>query len=224
MKIIHLSPKERTGVGVKIDSLPEMRSILQGAPSYGFRPISRSQAKSLMTNLSNSAMQKKLISQILVNKPVSTSDLNAKKLNAMLSGPVIAHPDLSTISKNQNRLELKLKVEAEKLFRKKYPERASIYSQFLRKESSFTGVQLASACMLPASITRIERKSSNCSLITYQIYLFSRDLDPTIETLRMIFTSISVFEDHFKHAIIVSRYLYCASNVFADESFVEFAY
>jgi len=54
-------------------------------------------------------------------------ELEKKRPNAVLTGPVIAHLDLSTISKSQKELELKLTIEAEKLFRNKYPHRAAIY-------------------------------------------------------------------------------------------------
>lgn len=68
-----------------------------------------------------------LISKILEKKPISTLDLKKKRPKVVLSGPFIGYPDLSTISKSQKELELKLEIEAEKLFRKEYPYRATIY-------------------------------------------------------------------------------------------------
>jgi hypothetical protein len=53
--------------------------------------------------------------------------LEKKKPKAVLNGPFIGHPDLSTISESQRELEAKLKIESLKLFKKKYPYRASIY-------------------------------------------------------------------------------------------------
>ena len=72
--------------------------------------------------------QNRLIKKLLKLKPVSTWELQNKRTKAFLSGPVIAHPNLSTISDRQIELEERLAKEANKMFRKKYPERASIYS------------------------------------------------------------------------------------------------
>jgi hypothetical protein len=127
MKMIHINPKEQTGVGIKIDGNSEMRRILKGAPTYGFRPVSKPQAKEIFDSF-RQERKNRLISKILEKKPISTSELQKKKLGAVLSGPVIAHPNLTTISKSQRELESKLQIEAQKLFRKKYPHRAAIYT------------------------------------------------------------------------------------------------
>jgi len=54
-------------------------------------------------------------------------EIEKERPNAVLSGPIIAHPDLSTISKSQRELESKLRIGAGKLFRQKYPHRAEMY-------------------------------------------------------------------------------------------------
>jgi hypothetical protein len=128
LKTVFINPKERLGVGMKIEDTNEIQSLVKGAPSYGYRPLSRPQAKSLLDSIQVAEEQNRLISEILMNKPVSTSELRKKRPNVVLSGPVIAHPDLGSISGSQSELELKLKIEAEKLFRKEYPNRAAIYS------------------------------------------------------------------------------------------------
>jgi hypothetical protein len=126
MRIIPINPQEHTGVGVKIDNSQEIRNFLKGAPSYGFRPLSTRQTKKLLNDFRRGEEQRS-ISELLDKKPLSISELQKKKPKMVLGGPYIRHPDLSTISKSQRLLEARLKIESEKLFRKKYPLRASIY-------------------------------------------------------------------------------------------------
>lgn len=127
LKMVSINPKKHTGVGMKIDDPHEMRRLVEGAPSWGFRPLSTMQTKELLNRFRHSEERNGLVSKILERKPVSTRELKKKRPKAVLSGPFIGYPDLSTISKSQRELELKLKIEAEKLFRKKYPYRATIY-------------------------------------------------------------------------------------------------
>lgn len=126
-KIIHISPHEYTGVGVKIDDAEKVQSLVEGTPSYGLRLLSRKQATALLERLHEGDFQNKVVRDILATKPVPTWELETKKPKAFLSGPIIAHPDLATISSSQRKLEAKLAAEADKLFRKKYPHRAAIY-------------------------------------------------------------------------------------------------
>ncbi len=127
LKMIPLSPQEYTGVGMKVDGLEEMRRVAEGVPSYGFRPLSRTEAEELLKTVQIGA-QSKLIDRLLSVKPVPTWELRERRPGAVLGGPVIAHPDLSAISKSQRELEARLSLEADKVFRRKYPYRASIYS------------------------------------------------------------------------------------------------
>ena len=127
-KLIPINPKEYTGVGVRISGLKEMRRVVEGVPFYGFRPLPERETKELLNSThQGGTIQNKLIKKLLGMKPVPTWELHEKAPKAVLSGPVIAHPNLSAISKSQQELEMKLAIEAEKLFRKKYPRRAAIY-------------------------------------------------------------------------------------------------
>lgn len=129
LKLITLNPQEYTGVGTKIEGLEEMRRILKGIPSYGFRPLSTKETKELFNTVHNrDAVQNKLIKELLGMKPVPTWELQEKRTKAFLSGPIITHPNLSAISERQRELEARLSIEADKLFRKKFPRRAGIYS------------------------------------------------------------------------------------------------
>jgi hypothetical protein len=127
LKMVPLNPQEFTGVGIKIDDPNEMRKFVEGAPSYGFRPLSTSQTKRLVNSFRQREKQDRLISKLLEKKPISIPELQKKKPKSVLGGPFIGHPDLSTISERQRELERKLKIESMKLFRMKYPHRASIY-------------------------------------------------------------------------------------------------
>jgi hypothetical protein len=128
LKIIHLNPQEYTGVGIKIEGVEEIRRSIDELPTYGFRPITDNDTKELLNSINrNSDINNGILKQLLGTRPVTISDLEKEAPKAVLTGPVIAHPNLSTISREQRELEAKLAFEADKLFRKKYPERASIY-------------------------------------------------------------------------------------------------
>ena len=127
LKMIMINPQEYTGIGVKIDSPRELRTIAEGAPLFGYRPLGNEQVRELLTSFRHGRHQNRLISEILERKPIPTLDLRKNRPSAVLTGPVLTHPDLSTISKSQRELELKLRIGAEKLFREKYPHRAEMY-------------------------------------------------------------------------------------------------
>jgi hypothetical protein len=127
LKMVPLNPQEQMGVGARIDSLREMKRVVEGAPSYGFRPLSRTQSKKLLDGLHHTERQQRIVSEILKSNPIPLPNLEESRPDAVLTGPVLAHPDLSAISESQRELESKLAVEAEKLFRKRYPHRAAIY-------------------------------------------------------------------------------------------------
>jgi len=127
LKMVSINPTKNTGVGTRIDNSHEIQSLVKEAPSWGFRPLSTTQTKELLNSYSQGEKFNGFISKILKTKPISTPELKKKKPKVVLSGPFIGYPDLSTISKRQRELELKLKIEAEKLFRNEYPYRATIY-------------------------------------------------------------------------------------------------
>ena len=127
LKIVPINPKESTGVGIKVESTDQIQRLLAGLPSYGFRPLSTQQTKNLVNSFREGKNQNNLLSKLLEKNPVSIPELNQEKPKSILGGPFINHPDLSTISESQRKLEAKLKIESLKMFRMKYPQRASIY-------------------------------------------------------------------------------------------------
>lgn len=128
LKFVSINPNEYTGVGVRIKSLNELRRLVEAVPSFGFRPLSSMEVRELLDTIHRGgAIDSRLIDKLLEAKPIPIQELQEKRPKAVLNGPVIAHPNLSTISRSQRELEKKLTLEAYKLFRRKYPKRASIY-------------------------------------------------------------------------------------------------
>jgi len=128
LRLIWVNPYEYTGVGIKVDDSEKMRSIVEGAPSYGLRPLPRGSIQKILRAFQrNGSVEGGLAEELLSIKPVSTGELQKRRPDAVLSGPIITHRDLSAISEGQRRLERRLALEAEKLFRKKYPLRSGMY-------------------------------------------------------------------------------------------------
>ena len=127
LRLIHINPQEYTGVGVKIQGLEEIQENLKNIPSYGFRPLTKYRTKNFLDSIQNQDLIKeKLLRELFKINPVPTWKLQGET-ETILSGPIITHPDLSSISKGQRKLETQLTMEAERLFRLKYPSRARIY-------------------------------------------------------------------------------------------------
>lgn len=128
LKFIALGPHKYTGVGAKVKNVKKLRDIVEGTPPYGFRPLSKNKIDVLFTALRRKGkLERRMVAELLEPKPISTGRLMKIKPRAILSGPVITHPDLSSISWRQRELERKLALEAEKLFRKRHPLRAEMY-------------------------------------------------------------------------------------------------
>jgi hypothetical protein len=127
LRLIHINPQEYIGVGVKIQGLEEIQENLRNIPSYGFRSFTKYRTKKFLESIQNQDLIKeKLLKELFKINPVPTWKLQGET-ETILSGPIITHPDLSIISKGQRKLEARLTMEAERLFRLKYPSRARIY-------------------------------------------------------------------------------------------------
>jgi hypothetical protein len=127
LKLLSVNPAEFTGVGVDI-SMDEAQGMSLGVPSYGYRPLSLGDVARLFSSLhQNAPVMRGLIDGLLGIKPVPTWDLKGESSRGVLTGPIIAHPDLASISRGQRELDVKLTLEANRLFRARYPFRAGIY-------------------------------------------------------------------------------------------------
>lgn len=128
LKLVPLSPQEYTGVGVKFGRSKGLQKMVKNLPPYGFRPLSREETRDLLSTIHRKGRPTdKRIKELLEMKPVPTWEIDKKRPEAVVTGPLVAHPNLSAISKRQRELEVKLAVEADKLFRRKYPLRARTY-------------------------------------------------------------------------------------------------
>jgi len=108
--------------------MEEARGMPLGVPSYGYRPLSYGNVAQLFSSLhQNAPVPQELINGLLGIRPVPTWDLKEEGSRGVLTGPVIAHPDLASISRGQRELDAKLTLEADRLFRARYPFRAGIY-------------------------------------------------------------------------------------------------
>lgn len=127
LKLVPINPQKYTGVGTQIKNPRHLQKLVKGAPLYGYRPLPNAKAKQLINSFNNTEKQYTIISKLLKNNPLSTREIEQKKPSLILNGPILSHPDLSTISKSQRKLDLKLEIETQKLFKKKYPHRAEMY-------------------------------------------------------------------------------------------------
>lgn len=127
LKVLPLGPNRQLGVGAEVDISTDLQEIMNESSSYGFRPLSMEKARGLLTAIQQGNLERGHLKNLLGVSPVSTADLQKMRPEMILSGPVMLHPNLSTISDGQKELEKKLRIEADKLFRKKYPLRAGIY-------------------------------------------------------------------------------------------------
>lgn len=128
MKLVPLNPYEYTGVGVTIEGSEELRGLLTGAPSYGFRPVPSTVMRTLVHEAGRGTLSNALAKRLLSIPPRPSWSVRDADAKAVLRGPVIAHPDLGAISKGQRELDAKLAQEGNALFRRRYPQRAAFYT------------------------------------------------------------------------------------------------
>jgi hypothetical protein len=58
---------------------------------------------------------------------MSPLDLDRIKSSHLLTGPILARPDLASLSPEMSKLTSMLEKEAERTFRERYPMRAGMY-------------------------------------------------------------------------------------------------
>ncbi len=127
LKLVPLNPREFVGVGVDIDPMEDLR-LGTRLPFYGLRPLSGQQTSELFGAMrQNGQIGQDVLLRLLGAKPTSEWDLKEEGLAGVLTGPVVTHPDLSAVPAGQKELEERLSLEANRLFRAKYPFRAGIY-------------------------------------------------------------------------------------------------
>lgn len=128
LRFIPLDPQRYTGVGVQVTTPVGLRKTLREFPPYGFRPLSKADVRQLQEVLNRfGAVPNALMMRLLGTEPVAMDRLNELRPRGVLSGPVAFTPSLNTIVKGQEELERKLEMKAYKLFKRKYPTRATFY-------------------------------------------------------------------------------------------------
>ncbi|MHA1595391.1 MAG: hypothetical protein ACTSXJ_07890 [Candidatus Baldrarchaeia archaeon] len=126
LKVIPLGPGKFTGVGVAIEEIDEIRSLLRGVPSFGIRPLTPKHLKVIEKEL----IKKGTISWETLRKLTKTEPVPLNKAigDWALIGPELhTTRPLSEIIKGQKELEMLLQREADKLFRERFPHRAMAY-------------------------------------------------------------------------------------------------
>ncbi|MDH5807236.1 MAG: hypothetical protein QXW62_03245 [Candidatus Methanomethylicaceae archaeon] len=121
LKLMMINPNESIGIGTKITNLESIKNIFKIEFDAGFRILDESALNTLISG----KFSNNFILKLLEKEPSPLNELDKGK--AILGGPFLLHPDIRMISKSQQKLEEKLTMELNKLFRMKYPHRANIY-------------------------------------------------------------------------------------------------
>lgn len=127
LKLIPLSPNRFTGSGIELSEPSEVLERIRSTPEYGFRPLQESDIRNLVSTLSEPERTRMQLQRILTRSPLSLSDIAGESVDHLLTGPVLARPDLGTLSPEMLRSSDILEQSALKEFRRKYPERAGMF-------------------------------------------------------------------------------------------------
>jgi hypothetical protein len=101
LKLIPLNPFEYTGAGVELPESSDTAEEIRASPEFGLRPLDETD---------------------LQGEDLSTTD------GHILRGPVLTRPDLGSLSPEILKRQLSLDRSAERTFRRRYPDRAGMYS------------------------------------------------------------------------------------------------
>lgn len=124
LELIPLNPFEHIGVGTKVKITEEAKKISRDTPSFGWRPFSDKAIERILTTAikNRGLLPKSIVKRILGVKPTPLNKIEGRSI----VGPIV-YSNFREIIKGQRELDLKLEREAQKLFRKRYPERAIMY-------------------------------------------------------------------------------------------------
>ncbi|MFX0116325.1 MAG: hypothetical protein ACFFB3_17375 [Candidatus Hodarchaeota archaeon] len=128
LKLIHVNPMKFVGVGAQIPETNRLQQLTSGTYSYGFRALTPKDTNHLLGAMGQEEYPpSQILHDVLNRTPLSLNEIQKSKETTILAGPLLAHSDLGRISSSQRELERRLSLEAEKLFRRKYPFRSSMY-------------------------------------------------------------------------------------------------
>ncbi|MEN3025956.1 MAG: hypothetical protein ABC585_07075 [Candidatus Methanosuratincola petrocarbonis] len=126
LKTMMISPSENIGFGIRFE--PEsLGASIDSGYHFGFRPVPPDLFEKISKeNLIGAEGVQKIIGKILESEPVPLDRIGSG-VKGVLGGPFLQHPDLRWVSKAQQELDEKLRIEVEREFIRRYPMRASIY-------------------------------------------------------------------------------------------------
>ncbi len=114
-----INPYKSVGYGVK--TYQDADFLKNISPyTFGFRPLTRSQIDELTSAMEQRKSINEILTDLLARKPVSFKDIASPMV---IQGPVLHTPKpIDYISDKHRQLDLKLKLELEKLLHRKYPQ------------------------------------------------------------------------------------------------------
>ncbi|RWX73209.1 MAG: hypothetical protein Metus_1183 [Candidatus Methanosuratincola subterraneus] len=125
IKTMMISPSENIGFGTRFEPGNLGASIGSGY-HFGFRPVPPELFEKISKENFVTEGVQRIIGKILESDPVPLERIDSEA-GGILGGPFLQHPDLRGISKAQQELDEKLRIEVEKEFIRRCPMRASIY-------------------------------------------------------------------------------------------------
>lgn len=127
LKLIPINPFEFTGAGVELPESCDIVDRIRTSPEFGLRPLSESDLHGIINSITGDHGPKLSLDDILKRTPRALDDLSADATTPILRGPVLMRPDLGSLSPEILKRQMSLERSAERTFRKRFPERASIY-------------------------------------------------------------------------------------------------
>ncbi len=127
LKMIPLNPREFTGAGIELPSPQAALDSVKSSPEFGLRPLSDRDLERIIKSLLQPDLARSSIDSIIRRAPMSPLDLDRIKSSHLLTGPILARPDLASLSPEMSKLTSMLEKEAERTFRERYPMRAGMY-------------------------------------------------------------------------------------------------
>jgi len=114
-----INPYKSVGYGAKTYQDAELLKNISPY-TFGFRPLTRSQIEELTSALEKKKSINEILADLMARKPVSFKDVASPMV---LQGPVIHSPKpIDYISDKHRQLDLKLKLELERLLHRRYPQ------------------------------------------------------------------------------------------------------
>jgi hypothetical protein len=127
LKLIPLNPFQFTGAGVEIADVDNKLAELRSSPEFGLRPLKPSDIRSLLEAINKPTLLKPRIDELVKREPVAPSEIDSRRVSHLLSGPVIARPELGSLSPRTLELQDLLNESATRMFRRRYPMRTGMY-------------------------------------------------------------------------------------------------